>query len=250
MRPHKQWLIAALMIVGLLFSACGPAPTPPAKSQAAHVESIEGSDLKRVMLTEDAAKRLDIQTVSVRDELVTRTRTVGGEVVASSQAGSADANVVWVRVSLNESDLNKVDKGHPALIQSLDVEDGEDADDLEAEADDGPDDDAEDGALYYLVDGAQQSLKPGQRVLVELSLLDGTAQRLIIPYSAVIYGLNGEAWVYTNPEPLTFVRQPITIEYVDDDEAVLSEGPAAGTEVVTVGGAELFGVESGIGGGH
>jgi hypothetical protein len=28
------------------------------------------------------------------------------------------------------------------------------------------------------------------------------------------------------------------------------EGPPAGTTVVTVGGAELFGAESGVGGGH
>jgi hypothetical protein len=59
--------------------------------------------------------------------------------------------------------------------------------------------------------------------------------------------LNGETWTYTSPEPLTFVRAPITVEAIDADLAYLSAGPAPGTEVVTVGAAELFGVESGVG---
>jgi len=73
------------------------------------------------------------------------------------------------------------------------------------------------------------------------------AQRKIIPYAAVIYGLKGETWTYTNPNPLTFVRQPITIERIDGDRAVLMEGPPAGTAVVTVGVAELYGADTGIG---
>jgi hypothetical protein len=71
----------------------------------------------------------------------------------------------------------------------------------------------------------------------------------VVPYAAVIYGVHGETWVYTNPEPLVFIREPITIDYIEGDLAVLSEGPPAGTAVVTVGGSELFGAESGIGGG-
>ena len=69
----------------------------------------------------------------------------------------------------------------------------------------------------------------------------------IIPHAAVFYGLNGETWTYTSPQPLTFVREPITVEAIDADLAYLSEGPAPGTLVVTVGAAELFGVESGVG---
>ena len=40
-----------------------------------------------------------------------------------------------------------------------------------------------------------------------------------------------------------FVREAIGVERIDGDTAYLSEGPAAGTEVVTVGAAELFGAE-------
>ena len=73
------------------------------------------------------------------------------------------------------------------------------------------------------------------------------AQRKVIPYAAVVYGLKGETWAYTNPEPLTFVRQSITVDYIEGDKVVLVDGPASGTAVVTVGVAELYGTDTGIG---
>lgn len=76
--------------------------------------------------------------------------------------------------------------------------------------------------------------------------LDGE-QRLVIPYSAVIYGLNGETWAYISPEKLTYYRDPITVDYIEGDIVVLAAGPSVGTEVVTVGVAELYGVDTGVG---
>ena len=68
-----------------------------------------------------------------------------------------------------------------------------------------------------------------------------------VDYAAVIYDPHGNASVYTNPEPLVFVRQPVTVDHIDGNVAFLTAGPPAGTAVVTVGGAELFGTEFGIG---
>jgi len=68
-----------------------------------------------------------------------------------------------------------------------------------------------------------------------------------MPYDAVFYGLDGETWAYVVSEPLTYVHAPVTVDSVSGETAYLSEGPAAGTEVVTVGAAELFGVETGVG---
>jgi hypothetical protein len=68
-------------------------------------------------------------------------------------------------------------------------------------------------------------------------------QEMIIPYDAVIYGADGNTYAYTAPEPRTFVRQEISIDHVDGDSAMLSDGPPAGTEVVTVGAAEVYGTE-------
>jgi hypothetical protein len=75
----------------------------------------------------------------------------------------------------------------------------------------------------------------------------GGVQRKVIPYAAVIYDLQGKTWTYTSPARLTFVRQAITVDHIDGDRVVLSDGPAAGTEVVTVGVAELYGTDTGIG---
>ena len=69
----------------------------------------------------------------------------------------------------------------------------------------------------------------------------------VVPYAAVLYYAGGNTWAYTTPQPLTFVRQAIHIDYIEGDLAVLADGPPSGTEVVIVGAAELFGAETGIG---
>jgi hypothetical protein len=43
------------------------------------------------------------------------------------------------------------------------------------------------------------------------------------------------------------VRAEVTVVEIADDKASLSAGPPPGTAVVTVGAAELFGVETGLG---
>ncbi len=85
-----------------------------------------------------------------------------------------------------------------------------------------------------------------QTVPVREEQLDGT-QRLVIPYSAILYDLNGGTWAYISPEPLTFVREAITVDYIEGDMVVLVDGPSSGTEVVTVGAAELHGADTGVG---
>jgi hypothetical protein len=70
---------------------------------------------------------------------------------------------------------------------------------------------------------------------------------LVIPAAAVLYDPTGNAYTYTSPGRLTYVRQPLTIAYIVGDSAVLSAGPPAGTVVVVVGGAELTGIETGVG---
>ena len=136
MKHINRWIILVLVIAGLL-SACAPKSTTVDKIEPFKLEPIEGSDFQRVILTEKAAKRLDIQTAPIRD-----------------------GNV--------------------------------------------------------------------------------------IPYAAVLYGLEGETWAYTNPEPLVFVRQAIVIDQINGDSVTLSEGPDTGTAVVIIGVAELYGAEVGV----
>jgi hypothetical protein len=74
------------------------------------------------------------------------------------------------------------------------------------------------------------------------------APRLVVPFSSVFYTSDGAAWVYRSLQPLVFVREPISVASVVDGFAVLSEGEE-GMTVVTVGAAELYGAESGLGAG-
>lgn len=99
----------------------------------------------------------------------------------------------------------------------------------------------------YEVSRADHGLRPGQRVQVKVPHPDSGKLQKVIPYAAVLYDPHGNTWTYTNPEPLIFVRHRIDVEFIEGDRAVLREGPARGTSVVTAGGAELFGVEKKFG---
>jgi hypothetical protein len=72
-------------------------------------------------------------------------------------------------------------------------------------------------------------------------------KRKVVPYGAVLYDAEGKTSVYVSPAPNTYVRQPITVDFIQGDRAVLVAGPAAGTAIVTVGAAELYGAETGVG---
>jgi hypothetical protein len=73
------------------------------------------------------------------------------------------------------------------------------------------------------------------------------AGRTTVPYDALLYDTKGGTSVYTVPEPLLFVRQPVTVESFDGGMVVLKDGPPPGTAVVTAGGSELTGIEFGVG---
>jgi len=140
MKRMNKWLIVILVVAGIQVVACAPKPAASEKIVASRTEEIEGSEFKRLIMTEKAVERLDIQTAPVN------------------------------------------------------------------------------------TDGDQK----------------------FIPYSAVLYGLGGETWAYTNPEPLVYIRQNIVIDHIDGDMVILSEGPDVDTPVVTVGVSLLYGAETGV----
>jgi len=81
-------------------------------------------------------------------------------------------------------------------------------------------------------------------VLEQTMTVDGkTGPRKVIPYGAIMYDTKGETWTFTNPQPLVYVRHKVVVEDIEGDRVILSDGPPAGTTVVTVGAAELMGAE-------
>jgi hypothetical protein len=141
MNKSIRWLALTVILLSLLLSACGAEAIPEEEIGPVSLELIPGTDLNRVTLTEKAAERLGLETVTV---------------------------------------------------------------------------------------GSQQ--------------VNGK-EKLVIPYAALLYDSSGQAWVYVNVEPLVFIREPITVDFINGNEVILSEGPDAGASVVTLGATELFGSE-------
>ena len=93
--------------------------------------------------------------------------------------------------------------------------------------------------------------KAAERLAVALDVVRdervGGAMRKVVPYGAVLYDVTGRTWVYTSPDSLVFVRREVVVDHIAGDLAVLSDGPPAGTRVVTLGATELHGAEFEIG---
>ena len=82
-----------------------------------------------------------------------------------------------------------------------------------------------------------------KRVGLQTAPIRRNGQGKIMPYAALIYDADGNTYTYTAPEPLTYVREEISVDHFDGDSVVLSDGPPTGTEVVTVGVDEVYGTE-------
>ncbi len=105
--------------------------------------------------------------------------------------------------------------------------------------------------LYYEVDNRQLGLRPGQRVGIDVPM-NSVTEALIVPSASLLYDIYGGTWVYLDvpsetDETSKYVRHRVLLEWVDGDDAVLSQGPTVGTMVVVDGAAELFGTEFGAG---
>lgn len=159
----------------------------------------------------------------------------------------ADTSQMWIRAPVYVGLLDEVDTGTSAQIVDLDgrstfqqrpaepVAAPPSADPLNVTAD-----------LYFETDNRDKQLRPGQRVGIELTLR-GNEEALVVPAKAILYDIYGGTWVYVVVDERAFERRRVSICYSLDDRAVLDEGPAAETQVVVDGAAELFGTEFGIG---
>ncbi|HYM59068.1 MAG TPA: hypothetical protein VES79_13980 [Solirubrobacteraceae bacterium] len=89
-----------------------------------------------------------------------------------------------------------------------------------------------------------------RRTGLQTAALRDSGKRTVAPYAALIYDGEGKTFVYTSPQPLSFMRAAVKVDRIDADRVLMSAGPPAGTQVVTVGAAEVYGTELEIGGGH
>jgi len=91
------------------------------------------------------------------------------------------------------------------------------------------------------------SASASDRLGIEVTGVGEDGDGLAVPSAAVIITTDGKYWVYTNPEPLVFVREEIRPVVEEAGTAFYSTGPGAGTLVVITGVPELYGAEFGVG---
>jgi hypothetical protein len=70
MRNTRHWVVLLLILISLQISSCTSKGTGVEKIQPFQLEPVDGSDFKKIILTEKAAERLDIQTAPVRNQVV------------------------------------------------------------------------------------------------------------------------------------------------------------------------------------
>jgi hypothetical protein len=265
--------VAALALTPVVLGAEAVTPGVGKGEKPVKVESIAGSSVKQVTLSAKAAQRLGIKMAAAAPAVVmARKWTIGAEVTAVSssmaalgnEAAAAAAakvdsmpvpiaatsrpavggNDAWIRVVLSEREAERVAVNQPGRVLPL-VRDGKN-EGIVAHPAKTPPEMRRDGAvaLQYVTSGGADGMAPGKRVRLELPLLGSGAPKKVVPYGAVLYDAKGTAWVYASNAPLTYVRQKIEVDYIEGDHAVLLDGPPAGTMVVTVGAALLYGAET------
>ncbi|GHN02065.1 MexE family multidrug efflux RND transporter periplasmic adaptor subunit [Cytophagales bacterium WSM2-2] len=173
--------------------------------------------------------------------------------VGTSQVVTANAPVidvasvspVWIRVPVYAGDLGSINTSGSATARDLSDING--ASGVSAKPVNGPrtaDPLTTSADVFYELPNLEGKFRPGQKISITVSLKSAKSS-LVIPFSAIVYDIQGGTWVYENPSPTVFVRKRVEIENTENNLAILSRGPAAGTKVVIEGVAELFGVEFG-----
>ena len=157
-----------------------------------------------------------------------------------------DLSTLWVRVPLPVGDIDGIDRTEPVQVGKLSAPPGTrlpsakpvaappSANPLAATVD-----------VFYELPNADGKLTPGQRLGVTIPLSDAK-ESLTVPWSAVLFDVNGGTWVYAQTAPHTYARKRVVVRYTAGADAVLATGPAQGANVVAHGGQELFGAETGF----
>lgn len=82
-----------------------------------------------------------------------------------------------------------------------------------------------------------------ERVGLRTGTVTRRGKQEVVPYAALLYSPDGKTYVYTSPKRLQYLREQVEVDRIQGDRVFLSDGPPAGTEVVTVGATEVYGTE-------
>jgi hypothetical protein len=88
------------------------------------------------------------------------------------------------------------------------------------------------------------------RIDLQTARVRRAGEQTVIPYAALIYNDEAKTFLYTSPKPRSYLRAPVKVDRIEGERVLLSEGPPAGTKVVTVGASEVYGTEIDMAGSH
>jgi RND family efflux transporter MFP subunit len=154
-----------------------------------------------------------------------------------------NADLIWVRVPVYVGEISAIATDKPASIGDLASKPGQPL--LTAEPITAPPTATALSStvdLYFQLSNQSGSLRPGQRISVQLPLTGDTDER-VVPWSAIVHDIHGGDWIYEQTAEHKYARRRVEVKRVIDSLAVLGQGPAVGTTVVSNGVAELFGTE-------
>ena len=152
-----------------------------------------------------------------------------------------------MRPSVYVGDVVKIDQQKDAIIQSLGNVNNINV--YKAKPVNGPplsDSNSVSSDLFFEISNPDGFFRTGQKVSVLLTQL-GSGNRIVIPWSAIMYDINGGNWAYLRTAPYTYSRRRVEVSSVIDGFAVVTRGIDKDDEIVTTGAAEIFGTEFGGG---
>ena len=210
----------------------------------ARLDLLSGKDL-------DAAAA-DLSTLSLEspvDGVLQRIFVAPGQAVPASSAlfDIASLMPVWVRVPVYVGDLDKIDHRNDATVIPLGDNQGKTL--IHASPVKGPplsDASSASADLFFRLSNSEKLFRIGQKVKIYL-LLKAPEESLVVPWSAILYDMNGGIWVYVKVSPQVYSRRRVEVSHLVDNLAVLTRGVNKGDEVVTAGAVEIFGTEFGVG---
>ncbi len=252
MRNNKIWTTVGLTaaLLPLLFA---PFTAEAGLSKrGAQIDAIEGSKVKKITLDDVALKRLGVATTPLVEMQLPEKQMVQGEVIALPQTvaeSKAQIPMLGVRIAVEPSaEITALLKDR--WIRVIATTDSAESSGYTAQWMDPVESGASEKqtqSLYFALDSSGKNLTPGQQIQAELLLPSKDKSSKAVPYSSILYDTEGQVWVYTSPSKGVFVREKVVVSRIDNDLAFIQEGPATGSEIVTVAVIELYGLESGIG---
>lgn len=252
MMSHRAELVPVLAALAFILSS-GSVIAEEEDHGPYQMEDVEGTDLKRIELIEQAMTRIGIKTAPASLAKADRVFVVGGRIVLNAGAatkvaaaeGESATRPVWVSFPITDEIEDSL--GMSVQVRPLN---GAATDSFPALADDDLNEGitAEAGGrLFYRLQGDAAALVADQVVLVEVPYSGNGVDHATVPYAAIIYDERGDEWVYVSAQPGVFQRSEVDVAYIAGDTAFLLQGPEVGALVVTVGASELLGIEHKVG---